>query len=162
MTALTAEELQTWVERTEQGWQNLIKTHPAILSFPCDVRETNTVAELLQHIVAVELRYAQRLHGLSETPYEDILYDSAAAIDLTHKQAMAMIRELKDHGPDFWEQEIDFATRSAGVLQVSRRTVLVHLFMHSIRHYAQLATLVRQHGIKPDWPMDYLFMQFQR
>jgi uncharacterized damage-inducible protein DinB len=35
----------------------------------------------------------------------------------------------------------------------------VHVLMHSIRHYAQLATLMRQHGIKPDWPGDYLFMQ---
>jgi hypothetical protein len=34
--------------------------------------------------------------------------------------------------------------------------------MHGIRHYAQLATLVRQHGVAPDWPMDYLFMGARR
>jgi uncharacterized damage-inducible protein DinB len=33
--------------------------------------------------------------------------------------------------------------------------------MHSIRHYAQLATLVRQHGFQPTWPMDYLFTAAQ-
>ncbi len=33
---------------------------------------------------------------------------------------------------------------------------------HGIRHYAQLATLVRQHGVTPDWPMDYLFMGARR
>lgn len=162
MTALTAEELQAWVEQTAQGWQRLLSAHPEILSFPCDVRETSSVAELLQHIAAVELRYAQRLHGLPETPYEEIPYDSAAAIEATHKQAMKMIRELADRSPDFWEQPIEFVTRRAGPLRVSRRAVLVHLFMHSIRHYAQLATLVRQQGIKPDWPMDYIFMQARR
>jgi len=34
--------------------------------------------------------------------------------------------------------------------------------MHSIRHYAQLATLARQNGFKPDWPMDYLYMNFHQ
>jgi hypothetical protein len=31
---------------------------------------------------------------------------------------------------------------------------------HSIRHYAQLGTLIRQQGYKADWPGggDYLFM----
>lgn len=49
-----------------------------------------------------------------------------------------------------------------GVLRASRKTILVHALMHSIRHYAQLATLVRQHGVKPDWQMDYLLMGTQR
>jgi uncharacterized damage-inducible protein DinB len=34
--------------------------------------------------------------------------------------------------------------------------------LHSIRHYAQLATLVRQHGYKPTLPGDYLFMGIER
>ena len=42
--------------------------------------------------------------------------------------------------------------------RATRRTILVHLAMHGIRHYAQLATIVRQQGVKPDWGMDYLFM----
>jgi uncharacterized damage-inducible protein DinB len=45
-----------------------------------------------------------------------------------------------------------------GKLVSTRKTVFIHAMMHSIRHYAQLATILRQHGIKPDWPMDYLFM----
>ncbi len=42
-------------------------------------------------------------------------------------------------------------------MQATRRSELVHTLMHSIRHYARLATLVRQHGIQPDWAMDYMF-----
>jgi hypothetical protein len=34
--------------------------------------------------------------------------------------------------------------------------------LHGIRHYAQLATLVRQQGVKPDWQMDYLFVDMER
>ncbi len=54
---------------------------------------------------------------------------------------------------------MELPTRSAGVVLVARRAVLVHLAMHAIRHYAQLATLVRQNGVKPGWAMDYLFVE---
>ena len=30
-----------------------------------------------------------------------------------------------------------------------------------MRHYAQLASLARHIGVKPDWLMDYLFMNEQ-
>jgi uncharacterized damage-inducible protein DinB len=159
MTALTGEELIAWVEKTTQGWQRLVSEHPEALSFHCDIRESNSVGELLQHIVAVEMRYTQRLHDLPETPYEKIPFDSGEVLYATHLQAMTMLRELLSRDASFWEESIDFATRRGGTIRAPRRTILVHLLMHSIRHYAQLATLVRQHGIAPDWPMDYLFMR---
>jgi uncharacterized damage-inducible protein DinB len=159
MMAMTADELMAWNERTAEGWRSLAGRHPELLSFPCDVYETRNVGELLQHIVAVELRFAQRLHGLPESPYEEIPYDSAQAIYATHDEAMVLLNELlRDLQPSWWEETITFATRRIGTLQASRRTLLIHALMHSIRHYAQLATLVRQQGIKPDWSMDYLMM----
>ncbi len=159
MTALTGEELLAWVERTADGWRHLVAEQPEVLAFPCDVRETSSVAELLQHIVAVELRYAQRLHGMRESAYEEIALSSGEQLYASHDQAMALLRELLSRSDTAWEESIDFTTRSAGTLRATRRVVLVHLLMHSIRHYAQLATLVRQHGVKPNWPMDYLFMR---
>jgi uncharacterized damage-inducible protein DinB len=162
MTGLTGEELLAWVDRTSQGWQELVAKHPETLSFPCDVRETKSVAEFLQHIVAVELRYAERLHGRTETPYEQIGMDSGEVIFATHDTAMRLYLDLLADNDFAWDEEIDFQTRSAGLLRASRRTVLIHAMMHSIRHYAQLATLVRQHGVKPDWAMDYLFMGARR
>jgi uncharacterized damage-inducible protein DinB len=40
--------------------------------------------------------------------------------------------------------------------------VVFHAMLHGVRHYAQLATLVRQNRVKPDWQMDYLAMSMQR
>jgi len=34
--------------------------------------------------------------------------------------------------------------------------------LHAVRHYAQLATLARHHGVKPDWPMDILMLDLER
>ena len=158
MMALTADELMAWVERTTEGWRSVVQANPETLGLPCDVRETNSVGELLQHIVAVELRYAERLAGLAETSYELIGKGSGEELFATHDRAMALLRDVLSRSDVAWVEPMQFATRSAGTIQASRRTVLVHLLMHSVRHYAQLATLVRQHGIKPGWPMDYLFM----
>lgn len=162
MVAITGIELLDWVEETSRGWKKLIAAHPEILTFPCDIRETNSVAQLLQHIVAVELRYAERLNELPETPYESIPYTSAAVIYATHDRAMELLRALMDRDDDFWETVLEMKTRSAGILRATRRTVLAHLLTHSIRHYAQLATLARKQGVAPDWAMDYIMMQVKR
>lgn len=156
MVAITGTELMDWVEETSRGWKRLISAHPEILSFPCDIRETKNAAQLLQHIVAAELRYAERLNELPQTPYESIPYDSAEVIYTTHDRAMALLRPLLDRDHSFWEEVLEIKTRSAGNLRASRRTVLVHLLTHSIRHYAQLATLARHHGVAPDWSMDFI------
>jgi uncharacterized damage-inducible protein DinB len=159
MVAITGTELQDWVEETSRGWKRLLLAHPEILSFPCDIRETRSVAELLQHVVAVELRYAERLSELAETPYESIPYDSVQLIYATHDRAMELLRPLMDRDDHFWETVLEFKTRSAGTLRATRRTVLVHLLTHSIRHYAQLATLTRKQGVAADWPMDYIALR---
>lgn len=158
MTALTGTELLAWLDRTSSGWRDLVQQHPEVLAFPCSTRETHNVAELLQHIVAVELRYAERLCDLPETSYEQIDFNSADAIFATHARAMQLLQPLLQRDAAFWEDSIEFMTRSVGKMSAPRRAVLVHLAMHSVRHYAQMATLAREHGVAPGWPMDYLFM----
>jgi uncharacterized damage-inducible protein DinB len=158
LPGLSGKELMAWLERTSEGWRTLLAAHPAALAFPCDIRATRTVAQLLQHIAAVELRYAERLAGLTETPYDDVPYDSVAAVYASHDKAMSYLRQLDTETEDNWEEWLEFTTRSAGTLRATRHTIFIHLAMHSIRHYAQLATLLRQHGIAPTWGMDYLMM----
>ena len=158
---LTAEEVLAWLEMTSNKWRALIEEHPEILNLPCDVMGVGTVGGLLQHIVAVELRYADQLSGLPPTEYAAIPFDSAEAIYATHERAVKMFRELLASDLD-WDGKFDFVTRSMGPMRASRKTILFHALMHAIRHYAQLATLVRQHGIKPGWQMDYLMMGIER
>lgn len=159
MVAFTGLELLEWVEQMSLQWKRLIATHPEILTFPCDIRETKSVAELLQHIVAVELRYAERLHDLPQTDYAAIPFDTVDRIYATHQRALEMLRPLLERDSAWWETVLEMQTRAAGILRATRRTVLIHLFTHSVRHYAQLATLVRHHGIAPDFQMDYLLMK---
>jgi uncharacterized damage-inducible protein DinB len=158
--ALTAEETLAWLETTSTNWRALIEAHPEVLALPCDVMGGSTVAGLIQHIVAVELRFAERLAGLPATDYAAIPFDSAPALYDTHARAANLFREQLASDVD-WSERIEFATRSRGPMRSARKTLLFHALLHSIRHYAQLATLVRQHGIRPAWPMDYLFMDME-
>ena len=157
LPSLSAEEIFAWNEKTTAGWRNLLADHPELLTQPCDIAGTRSVAELLQHIVAAQLRYAERLAGLPISDYASIKFDSVESIYATHDRAAAILRQLLSSDVD-WNEPIDFATRSMGTLHSDRKTILFHALLHGIRHYAQLASLVRQCGVKPDWPMDYLFM----
>jgi uncharacterized damage-inducible protein DinB len=157
---LTADDMLAWLETTSKNWRTLIEAHPEILALPCDVMGVGTVAALLQHIVAVELRYAEQLSGLPPSDYSMIPFDSAAAIYATHERAMKTYRELLASDMD-WDEKFNYVTRSMGPARSKRKTILFHALMHAIRHYAQLATLVRQHGTKPGWQMDYLLMDFE-
>jgi uncharacterized damage-inducible protein DinB len=158
--ALTANELIAWVEKTSTGWRTLLAVHPELLTLPCDINNVQSVAQLLQHIVAVELRFAERLSDLPATDYTSIPYDSVEKIYATHDHAFSLVRKLLASEMD-WDQPIEFSTRVMGPARSTPKTILFHLLLHSIRHYAQLATLARQQSIKPDWGMDYLLMNLE-
>jgi uncharacterized damage-inducible protein DinB len=158
---LTAEEILTWNEKTAQGWRQLLTNHPELLSQPCDIAGTKTVAELLQHIVAAQLRYAERLAGLPISDYDTVPFDSVDSIYATHDRAIAIFQQVITSDSN-WDEPLDFTTRTRGSLRSNRKTILFHALLHGIRHYAQLATLVRHCGVQADQPMDYLFMHVTR
>jgi uncharacterized damage-inducible protein DinB len=154
---LTAEEVLRWNEATSAAWRKLLGEHPELLAVPCDIAKTSTVAELLQHIVAVELRYAERLAGVPETPYESIPFDTVENIYATHDRAVTLFRQSLAANLD-WDSVLEFKTRSFGSARASRKTILFHALLHSQRHYAQLGTVVRQHGHAISEAGDYLLM----
>jgi uncharacterized damage-inducible protein DinB len=160
--ALTAEEMLAWHETNSARWRQLLTEHPEALAFRCDIAQANSVGELLQHIVAVELRYAERLANLPTTDYASIDFGSVASIYATHDRASSLFKEVLDSSDIDWTKRIEFVTRSRGAARASNKTIFFHALLHSARHYAQLATLVRQHGIHPEWPMDYLFMDMEK
>jgi uncharacterized damage-inducible protein DinB len=160
--SISVESLITWNQTTAQHWREFFHSHPMQLLLPCDIRSGKNIADTLQHIVAVELRYAQRLAGLPESPYEEIPKSSIDSLLTAHTLAFDLIRILLADPTYDWSAELTFDTVTLGRLRASRETILLHLTLHSIRHYAQLATLVRQEGFKTKFPMDYLFTAAHR
>jgi uncharacterized damage-inducible protein DinB len=157
---LTARDLISWSEKTADGWRQLLTNHPELLAQPCDVAGAKTIAELLQHIVAVELRYAERLADVPVSDYANIPFNTVEAIYATHDRATKLFKQLAVSEVD-WDGPMDFTTRSMGTLRSNRKTIFFHALLHGIRHYAQLASLVRQYGVNPGWLMDYLAMHIE-
>ncbi|HEY0796179.1 MAG TPA: DinB family protein [Acidisarcina sp.] len=151
---LTCSELLQWSDETFVKWEALLAGHREALDFPCDIYKSKTVRDLLVHIVAVQLRYAERLGGEPVTPYEEISAESVEQIFDVHRLGMEKLRALLPG--DLWDDVLEFPTLTSGTIRATRKKLFIHGAMHGIRHFAQLATLVRQHGIKPGWPMDFL------
>jgi len=137
-----------------------IRLNPTIFSLPSDIRSSDeTIAGTLQHIVYLELRFANLIAGGSKVPLEDIPLDSIDAIHATHGRAFAIVRQFLADPTFDWSRELIFEIPGLDPVNASCETFLVHMTMHSIRHYAQLATLVRQGGFELNWRMDYLFTE---
>lgn len=144
--SLAGEDLLAWNDATAETWKKLATDHPALLQLPCDIYQAGTVGKLLQHIVAVELRYAERLTNSPVTDYANIPYSTAEEIFAAHARAVSLLKDLIADSSFDWDHELEFMTLTAGRRRATCKAVFQHALLHGIRHYAQLATLVRPHG----------------
>jgi uncharacterized damage-inducible protein DinB len=154
---LTAESLLAWNHTTAQCWYTLAREQPSLLALPCDIHNSTSAGQLLHHIVTAELRYAERLIEAPAGDYTAIPHATADEIFSTHDRAVTIFRNLLATPAFDWDHGIEFPTLTAGRRHAKRSAVFQHALLHSIRHYAQLATLARQHGLRPR-PMDILLM----
>ena len=147
-------------ELAAKKWQAWFAANPAALDLPCDIYDSGSVRGLLRHIFAVELRHSQRLLGQEVTAYEAIPMESLAALFATHTQAVENLRAFLAQASEASLREtLAISTLSAGTLHASRRKLVVHILLHSIRHWAQLSTHLRAHGYKTEWAKDFLMSE---
>jgi len=158
--AITLEELIADNEIASDKWHTWFAANSAALEVPCAIYNCGTVRGLLKHIFAVELRHSQRLLGEQVTSYDAIPVGSLDVLMAVHAQAIRNLRKfLATAGENTLLEVIPLQTVSAGTVQASRRKLLTHILLHSIRHWAQLSSLLREAGYKTDWPKDFLFSE---
>ena len=156
--AITLEELLADNEAATEKWKMWFAANPAALELPCSIYNSDNVRGLLKHIFAVELRHSQRLNGDDVTSYDAIAVGSLDDLMAVHAQAAQNLRKFLSTANDATLLEvIPLQTVSAGTLHASRRKLFTHVLLHSIRHWAQLSSLLRESGYKTDWPKDFLF-----
>jgi uncharacterized damage-inducible protein DinB len=158
MSGLTFRELLDYTAGETLRWRDwLAKQPPAVLDLPVGTGRTATVRGLIHHIIVVERRYTNRLRGEPVTTYESVPSD--------RMDELFRLFERGRHDLDAWlasASEADlarpytFETISAGTLSASARKIVAHMLLHGVRHFAQLATAVRQHGYATDWMHDIL------
>jgi uncharacterized damage-inducible protein DinB len=140
-------------------WHQWFMQHPQALDAPTDIAQTEKVRDLVLHIIAVDLRYAERLSGKEVTPYENMPTDINALFALADDSFEQLRKYAQQASQEDLRNVVEFPTRSAGTLKATKRKMLIHTLMHSVRHWAQLATALRKAGYKTDWPHDLLFSE---
>lgn len=158
MRGLSFGELLDYASEETNHWRDWFRKNPKALDLPCDIALTKTVREVVLHIVAVQARYAERLLNQPVTEYDELGAKSAEELfTLAHKSAEDLRSFAVAANDADWDGTLTFPTRTGGTLTGSRRKIFVHALLHGVRHWAQLATYLRQQGYKQDWPHDFIF-----
>lgn len=150
--------LVAYVEHETERWREWFADAPAeVLDIPLGAGADGTIRDLIKHIFAVELRYAQRLVGQPVTGYESLADVTVVQLWQIHQTGRSIRdRYLKDASTEELDRVLVSETRKLGRLSARAHTVVVHTLIHGIRHWAQVATVLRQHGYTGLWEHDWL------
>jgi len=152
-------ELLAVNEAETRHWHEWFKAQPAtLLDLPTAIAGTGSVRQLVLHIFAVELRYAERLLDHPDvTSYEALPTGTVDELFGIGERAREMLREyIGKASPEDLTRVIEFPTRSAGMLRASKRKCFAHAMLHGVRHWAQLAVVLREAGSPTNWHHDLL------
>jgi uncharacterized damage-inducible protein DinB len=152
-------ELLAWNEEAARLWRDWLEANPAALELPCGIGGAATVQDFVRHIWGVELRWAERLQGGPETPKEALPAGPVEALYDLHRKAAVIYQKLLTDPSENWEAPytLNIPSLPPEKRTHSRRKVLAHALLHSPRHWAQLATLVRTAGHPSGINGDLLF-----
>jgi uncharacterized damage-inducible protein DinB len=145
-------ERQKWREQLRQQVDAVLKTSIG----PHGDGRFSMVGELMRHIFSAEKRYVERLLGRSLTDTSSVPADNSEALFQFGDESR---RELKDFVEAFpaekWDVPFEFKLMNS-VLRVTPKKIIVHVVVHEMRHWAQIATLLRLNGMTGDFH-DFLF-----
>jgi uncharacterized damage-inducible protein DinB len=154
---LSFQELMAYTSEETDRWEAWLRAHdPAVLDVTLGEGRWGTVRELLFHTFLVERRYADRLLGDPVTPYEVVPHYTVDELFAIHRAARErMARYVAGATAEEWDEVLTFETLLYGPLHGSRRKIVAHALLHGVRHWAQVATALRQAGHE-QWPHDLL------
>jgi uncharacterized damage-inducible protein DinB len=147
----------TWQRDLWQGW--FVRQGPgplAVTTGPHGDGRFPTVGALIRHVFSAELRYVERIADLPLTDTTSVaLEDPTALFRLGEAGRIRLVQLLDDLPTAAWDVPRDFSLLGA-TARITPRKILLHVLTHEIRHWAQVATLIRVHGWRlPD--QDLLF-----
>ncbi len=157
------EPLLRYSDYERQKWRDWIAADPKRMSIVMQPgARFPTAAELLDHIFFVERRHLCRLQG--STPPEESgvplgdwqrLFEYADLVRADFRQYVSTLTDVSANEPISWNAV------GLGQITMPRRRLLTHVFLHEVRHLAQLALAARTAGIEPPGNHDlFLFEEF--
>jgi uncharacterized damage-inducible protein DinB len=121
--------------------------------------EMGTVRDLLFHIQIVEWVYSKVLDGMDwENGWQKFDRATVGGIFAVAAEAQPRLRAFADSASEAQlAQQYTITARSGQSVVGSGRKFLVHVVLHSARHWAQVAMLLRKQGHATDWQHDFIF-----
>jgi uncharacterized damage-inducible protein DinB len=155
---ITLDELLAWSDEERAKWQPWLAANPRALDvvvqpggrFP-------TVGALIDHIFLVEQRHTQRLQNQPPPSDSGVAIGDVAALFSYGNRGRRLLREVAaalDPADALSPREFVVPTRR---FSVSPRKLLFHIALHEVRHWAQIAAVVRAAGFAPPGDHDLIF-----
>jgi uncharacterized damage-inducible protein DinB len=155
--ALRYDTLLELTSTEHHRWHEWFLEHPKAWGLPFATGRLATVGQLVLHIFGVELRYAQRLLDEDPTSWEDLRQTSIEDVFELGEDARAQLVQFLTTAPESaLDRVLTFETLTAGTVTASKHKIASNIFLHDIRHWGQIATVLRQHGFADQWPHDML------
>jgi len=158
--ALRYETLLELTSAEQHRWHDWFVERPKAWAVPFATGRMATIGGVVMHIFGVELRYAQRLLDQEVTQWEDIRQTSIKDVFELGDNARGQLVQFLTTAP---EAELDrvltFRTLTAGLVTASKYKIASNIFLHGIRHWGQVATVLRQNGFADQWGHDMLLSE---
>lgn len=161
---VTIDELLGYTDEERARWQSWFSTHGnEPLAFPLPGEAHPNVGALILHCFWAELFYATWVQG--EMLTEDRMKkeseslaanqaDRVFAFGASARQAMRGF--TTGATPEDWDRFHEVEGRGFHIRGPARK-LIAHILIHEIRHFAQIAVVVHQHGLAPPGDHDLLF-----
>ncbi len=154
-----------WLDYSDEEtrrWKRWFSENPAALDLAIDIAGTGTVRKLLLHIFFVERHFATLVSGGSLATSDHLRSEIENNPPADLGQIFTIGEEASREYRKFLERatEADLSTvlnlGTKTEIRGSKRKLITQALTHSVRHWAQLATLLRQKGFTQDWVHDFL------
>lgn len=150
--------LLTYVDEEARNWERWFRENPNAAEAKIDIAHSENVLTYLNHIFAVEYRYGQFVHHQPATDFAQLNRNSLNEVFQLGQQGRDSIQKFLATATDAdADRPITFKTLTSGEITASARKMLTHCLIHSVRHWGQLATALRQQGHATNWKHDFMF-----
>ena len=157
MIDLHLDELLAWTEEERGKWEAWFPAHPEALAFVLKGDRFGTVGGLIGHIFEAEQRQSHRFGGAPVPERKDPAGGSVKELFAAGRRSRAFYREsISRLSAGEWAATLMFET-TGGPITITKRKLALHLPLHEIRHWAQIARTVREHDLAPPGRHDLMF-----
>jgi uncharacterized damage-inducible protein DinB len=160
MLQISLEDLLVYTDWQRVQWHTILQQHgPSVLTTsagPHGDGRFDAIGDLIRHIFSAETRYVERLEGRALSDTSTLPIDNLETLFTFGRASRQKLRHFIDtFPPEQWDLTQEFSFMNSR-LSATPRKILLHVVIHEIRHWAQVATLLRLRGVTGDL-QDLLF-----